>query len=105
MLSKPLLPRSWQPSTQSRSSLLLFIQRAMHTAHPHPRSCPSLSRSQHPFISLLGHGSGGTPRGGWGKFLKPGGPRGTPAFPGQEGEAGRSRGISIGNVFGERQAQ
>lgn len=105
MLSKPLLPRSWQPSTQSRSSLLLFIQQAMDTAHPHPRSCPFLPRSQHPFISLLGHGSGGTPRGGWGKFLKPGGPRGTPAFPGQEAEAGRSRGISIGNVFGERQAQ
>lgn len=30
VLSKPLLPRSWQPSTQSRSSLLLFIQRDAH---------------------------------------------------------------------------
>ena len=79
MLSKPLLPRSQQPPTQWRSSLLLSIQQVVPRAHggaphpaklqpepskrrarhPHPRSCLSLLRPQHPFISLRGHGSGG----------------------------------------------
>lgn len=79
MLSKPLLPRSRQPPTQLRSSLLPSIQQVVPRAHggaphpaelqpepgrrrawhPHPRSCLSLLCPQHPFISLQGHSSGG----------------------------------------------
>lgn len=43
----------------------------------------------------------GTPRGGWVKFLKTGGPRGAPAFPGQEAEASSPEASALGISLGK----
>lgn len=124
MLSKPLLPRSRQPPTQSRSSLLLPSSRwfPAHTEVPRtPQSSSQSPASDAHGIrilaaaclfsapSILSSHSGATALGDstWrvGKVLEDWRPQRSPCIPGAGSRGQQSRGIGTGNIFGERQAQ